>query len=222
MILSGDIYITSNINDVIRIVNTVPNVRVINLAEYNDMELDPRYFIPGTILLPPVEALIAEVDGDEDTYNNIYYEYLRLPHIQEYMASIIAYLYKGGRLLLYYPDSEYNNTLSKLMYFILKIYGIGMGRVEEGRVLSEHFYDISLEYFQLDLIFFYTSGIISWKEYLYLYPAELVIPIYIMNILLHMVQPYGNSFEEKIEVIQRMRLSLKSNKDVINPIQSIN
>ena len=71
MILKGSIFITTDINNVINTINMLPDVRIINLAEYNEMELDPRYFVPGTVLLPPVEALIAEVDGDEDKYNHI-------------------------------------------------------------------------------------------------------------------------------------------------------
>lgn len=221
MILKGSIFITTDINNVINTINMLPDVRIINLAEYNEMELDPRYFVPGTVLLPPVEALIAEVDGDEDKYNHIYYEYLKLPHIQEYMASIIAFLYMGGKLLLYYPDSEYNNTLNKLIYFIMNIYGIGIGIVgENGEIISGYCYNADLEYFQLDLIFFYT-GIISWKDYLYLYPSNLVIPMHILNILMNQIRPYGDNLEEKINVIQRIRFSLNNNKDLINPIQAL-
>ena len=220
MILKGNILITTDSNILLETLNMRPDVRIINLDESHELKIDPRCYIPGSILLPPVEATIAEVDGNEAKYDCIYFNHLSSDYVREYMASIIAFLYAGGKLLLYYPNSEYNNTLKKLVYFIMNIYGIHIGIIGDPNE-SVCFFDENAEYIQLDLIYFYT-GIIGWKEYLYCYPIGLVIPDFIMNILLNQIKPYGETFEQKLEVIQKLRIGLKNNKNMINPIQSIN
>lgn len=219
MILSGNIYITTNLNTVLEAYN-MNTSRIIDLDESNNLGLDPRYRIPGTILLPPPEAIVAEIDGDEQKYDYIYSLYLSSDAVQEYMASIIAYLYRGGKLLLYFPDSDYNNTLKKLIYFIFNIYGIHIGLVGDNGTEGSCFFDADKEFFQIDLMFIYTN-IIGWKEYLYLYPVNLIIPTNILNILLNQINPYGETYEEKLNVIQRIRIGLKNNKNMICPIESI-
>ena len=219
MILKGNILISTDKNIILETLHMRPDVKIISLDEDNTIGLDSGNFIPGTILLPPVEAIMAEVDGNEQKYDMIYSNHLLSEPVKEYMSSIIAFLYRGGKLLLYFPDMEYNNTMKKMLFFIMVIYGIHIGIIGDQNLDNATcYYDANLENIQLDMIFYYTN-IIDWREYLYNYPPNCPITDQIMNILLAQINPYGKTFNEKLEVINRLRTGIKKNPNLINPIQ---
>lgn len=219
MILKGNILITADKNIIYQTLNTMPDVRIINLAEEDNLGIDPRCYVSGTILLPPIDALIAEIDGDEQKYDMIYYNHLVSPIIQEYMSSIIAFLYKGGKLLLYFPNDEYNNTMIKLLYNIMMIYGIHIGILGDPNYDNAScYFDANLEWYQLDLIYFYT-GIMNWQEYLYYYPLNCPINDNMLNLLMNHIKPYGDTYQQKLDVIQRLRVRIKEKPNLINPIR---
>lgn len=114
---------------------------------------------------------------------------------------------------------EYNNTMKKMLFFIMVIYGIHIGIIGDQNLDNATcYYDANLENIQLDMIFYYTN-IIDWREYLYNYPPNCPITDQIMNILLAQINPYGKTFNEKLEVINRLRIGIKKNPNLINPIQ---
>ena len=220
MDLIGNIYITSDKNILFETMNMRPDVKIISLDENNELGIDPNRFVSGSILLPPVEAVIAEVDGNEQKYDMIYSAHIFSDPVKDYMSSIIAFMYLGGELLLYYPDSDYNNTLKKMLYFILSTYGIHIGIINDPNPDNRVCYlDNRYEGLCLDLIYYYTR-IIDWREYLYQYPLNLPINDSIMNILMYQIQPFGDTYEEKLEVINRLRKIVKKNPKIIVPITS--
>ena len=221
MILKGNILLTTDKNIIMETLHMRPDIKLISLDEDNELGLDPSVVIPGTILLPPPGAIVAEVDGDEQKYNMIYSAHLLSEPVKEYMSSILAFLYKGGKLLLYYPDSDYNNTVKSMLFFILINYGIHVGIIGDPNPdnASCHF-DANLENIQLDLIYYYTN-IMDWREYLYNYPPTFPLSDQILNILLVQIKPYGKTLKEKLEVINRLRVGIKRNPNLINPIQSM-
>lgn len=219
MILKGNIYITTDENIIREAIYNRPDVKVISLTEEGQLkDIDPRCYVSGTILLPPLDAIIAEIDGDEQKYDMIYFAHMSSPSVKEYMSSIIAFLYKGGKLLLYFPSENYNNTLKKMLYFILIQYGIHIGIIGDTNPDNARcYFDANLECLQLDLIYFYT-GIMDWREYLYMYPLNFPISNQILDILMNQIRPYGNTYEERLNVIQRLRVGIKENPNLINPI----
>ncbi len=218
MDLIGNIFITTDKNIVFETMNMRPDVRIISLDEDNTLGIDPKLYISGSILLPPVEAIMAEVDGNEEKYDFIYNVHIKSEPVKEYMSSIIAFTYKGGSLLLYYPDSEYNNTLKKMLYFILINYGIHIGIINDPKPDNQICYlDNRYEGLCLDLMYFYT-GIIDWREYLYQYPLHLPIVDSIMQILLQQIKPYGDSYQEKVDTVLRLRERIKENPKIIVPL----
>ena len=221
MILKGGILITTNKDFVLQTLYNLPDIKIISLSEENDLGIDPRLIISGSILLPPVDAVIAEIDGNEEKYNMIYSAHLSSPVVKEYMSSILAYLYKGGKIVLYYPNTEYNNTMKKMLYFIMVMYGIHIGIINDPDIDNAScYFDANLEYIQLDLIYFYT-GIIDWREYLYYYPINYPISDQIMNILLNQIRPYGRTLNEQLQVIQRLRVGIKEKPDLKSPISLV-
>lgn len=221
MILKGNILITDNKDIILNTLRSTNDIKIISLDEDNILRLDPSVVIPGTILLPPPEAIIAEVDGNEQKYNMIYQAHLLSEPVKEYMSSILAFLYRGGKLLLYYPNSNHNNTMKNMLFFILILYGIHIGIIgDPNQDNTLCYFDANLENIQLDLIFYYTN-IIDWKEYLYNYPVNYQIPNQIMDILIKQINPYGNDLNEKLEVINRLRAGIKKNPYLLNPIHSM-
>lgn len=216
MDLLGDIYITTDKNIVFETMNMRPDVKLISLDEDNELRIDPKYFISGTILLPPVEAIIAEVDGNEQKYDYIYSSHLSSEPVKEYIACLIAFMYKGGSVLLYYPDSDYKNTLTKLLFFIMTIYGIHIGLIGDPNN-GVCYLDGRYEGFCLDIMYYYTR-IIDWREYLYQYPSSLPINDSIMNIILEQMKPYGDTYKEKLDTVLRIRERIKKNPKIIVPI----
>lgn len=216
MDLLGDIYITTDKNIVFETMNMRPDVKLISLDEDNELRIDPKYFISGSILLPPIEAIIAEVDGNEQKYDYIYSTHLSSEPVKEYIACLIAFMYKGGSVLLYYPDSDYKNTLTKLLFFIMSIYGIHIGLIGDPNN-GICYLDGRYEGFCLDIMYYYTR-IIDWREYLYQYPSNLPINDSIMNIILEQMKPYGNTYKEKIDTVLRIRERIKRNPKIIIPI----
>ena len=216
MDLLGDIYITTDKNIVFETINMRPDVKLISLDEDNELGIDPKCFISGSILLPPVEAIIAEVDGNEQKYDFIYSSHLNSDPVKEYIACLIAFMYKGGSVLMYYPDSDYNNTLTKLLFFIMSIYGIHIGLIGDPNN-GVCYLDGRYEGLCLDLIYYYT-GIIDWREYLYQYPSSLSINEGIMNIILEQMRPYGDTYQEKLDTVLRVRERIKKDPKIIIPI----
>ena len=216
MDLLGDIYITTDKNIVFETINMRPDVKLISLDEDNELGIDPKCFISGSILLPPVEARIAEVDGNEQKYDFIYSSHLNSDPVKEYIACLIAFMYKGGSVLMYYPDSDYNNTLTKLLFFIMSIYGIHIGLIGDPNN-GVCYLDGRYEGLCLDLIYYYT-GIIDWREYLYQYPSSLSINEGIMNIILEQMRPYGDTYQEKLDTVLRVRERIKKDPKIIIPI----
>ena len=218
MDLLGNIYITTDKGIVYETLNTRPDIKLVNLDEENKLRIDPNRYIVGSILLPPVEAIIAEVDGDEQKYDFIYNAHISSDIVREYIACLLAFLYRGGSVLMYFPDEDYNNTLKKLLYFILINYGVHIGIIEDQDPNNQICYlDNRYDGLILDLIYFYT-GIIDWREYLFQYPINLPIKESIMDIILNQMKPFGNTYKEKIDTVLRIRERIKKNPKIIVPI----
>ncbi len=167
--LSGTIFITSDFEK-IKSLPVAGGVMVISLDEDNRLsEISPN-IIEGTCLLPPVEAKIAEVDGDMMRYDEIYLSYLYTQ--QDFMSAIVAFLYKGGNMIIYLPE-DYSYTKDKFCEFIFKIYGIHIGDMENHNYdYDKCFYDLKSIPFWLNMMF--KRDIISWLDWTRLMPLDAI------------------------------------------------
>lgn len=219
MLLKGNIYITSNkaIID-----NTDLNLnKVVLLDEEGIIENPPRDFIGGTCLLPPIQARIAEIDGDEEKYDMIYSDYLLQPFQQQFISAIISFLYKGGNLILFLPDFGYNNTIKKLIQHMHIIYGIHIGNIDvQDPVQANCYYDERCTPIWLNLIFM--ADVMTPEEYLYNYPIDAAITTdAVRNKLLDLMKPMGDTIEERMKTIETYRARLKVVPKLIIPIRRI-
>ena len=215
--LTGTIFITDN-EEIIR---TVPlnQVKIISLDE--DGILEGSNFIGGTCLLPPMEAKIAEADGNEQLYDSYYSNHLLLPFQQQFITALIAFLYRGGNLILYLPEIGYCNTTRKLVEHLFRLYGIHPGIIgEQNPQEANCFYDVRCIPIWLNLMI--CANVISAKEYLLKLPVDATInnqKVFIA--LIDQLQPYGQTINEKITTILRYHKLLHRNPNCRLAIQSI-
>jgi hypothetical protein len=198
--------------------NKIINLDEDDIIDYNDS----RNMIGGTCLLPPIEAKIAEVDGDEQKYDMLYTDYLLQPFQQQFISAIIAFLYKGGNLILFLPDFDYTNTTKKLVQIMYQLYGIHIGIIEcEGEpILANCYYDEKCMPIWLNLI--YTAGVISPEEYLVNYPIDAQLNNeHVIGKLLCDLSPMGDTYAERVKTIERFRRNLHKNPKIEIPIRRI-
>jgi hypothetical protein len=215
-ILKGTIYITDNPEV---IYNTPLNVtKIINLDEDGILQ-DNEAFIGGTCLLPPIEAKIAEVDNNEQQYDMFYQSHLLEPYQQQFISALIAYLYRGGNLILFLPDVGYDNTKNKLLYHIWSLYGLHIGIIGDPNPNNSNcYYDDRCTVIWLNMI--YTAKVIDAIEFLFMYPEDAVINNnQVIAELCEELHPLGNSINEKLKTIEHYRRALKKNSRVIMPLK---
>ena len=222
--LKGTIYITSDINVVYNYSVGFQN-KIISLDEDGVLQEDNNNIIGGSCLLPPMLAKIAESDSDEYKYEMLYKEHLLNNFQQGFIGALIAALYKGKNLLLFLPELGYSFTRDKLCQYIFQLYGLNIGILEyENNMIVTKvpcWYDPTAIPIWLNLI--YEARIISAYEYLVNYPidADLRSNSKIVNILLSELKPYGNTIQERINVILELHKNLHKNPNVRLPIHQL-
>lgn len=218
--LKGTIFITNDIN----VVYNFPVGRlskIVSMDEDNTLG-ENKDIIGGLNLLPPMEAKIAESDGNEQMYDVIYQNHLLQPSQQQFIAALIAFMYKGGSLLLFLPEIGYTNTMEKFIQHMFICYGIHVGMIgNPNPQIANCFYDMKCIPIWLNLI--YTSGVIGAEEFLFMYPRDCKInnPA-VIDLLIQQLNPYGQTINDKIKAISRYHQLVHKNPKVQQVLQSIN
>lgn len=215
-ILKGNISITNNIG-VIRemLFSNVENVKFLCLDDEGQLPLNHPNVLGASCLLPPMEALIAEADGDEKLFDSIYFEHFNEPFIFQFTTALIISLYNGMNLVLYYPELD-TNIVPKLRQHFFQRYGIWIGIMGTPDCCK---YDMSCTPMWLDFI--YLQNAMTPMEFLLQYPTKAKIQQNIMDKLLLDLQPYGNSLKEKCDYILSLWNKLKQKPNIKSAIHSI-
>lgn len=191
LILKGDISLTDNIQAVREILySNNPQVKIVTLEEDGMLPLNHPNVLSGACLLPPIDALIAEADGDENLFDSIYFEHFNQPFQFQFIAALMTALYLGTNLILFIPELDTNVPMKLKQHFYLR-YGIDLGIVG----LKPCQYDPKC--IPMWLQFIYVVNGISARELLYYYPVNAVIPPNMMDKLLVELKPYGKSLQDK-------------------------
>ena len=210
-VLKGSISITDNINFINEVLYSMPYTKVISLDENNVISLEHPNVIGGTCLLPPINALIAEADGDESLFDMYYAEHFTTQFVDAFVGALINYLITGGNLIIYYP--ELNSIIaSKLMDMFWKRYGIGMGIVGQ----KEHVYDYSC--IPIWLGYAYSNKVINARDYLLAIPKNVRIPDHILGQLLLDISPLEDNYVDSVDYIYSLVYKFKEKPDLIIPI----
>mgnify|MGYP004604172083 FL=1 len=216
-LLKGVIEVTDNIEYAQKAAFT-PNspARVVMFCDETSskLPLDHPKVIGGSILLPPMEALIAEADGDAVGYDYCYRQYLsNEPSVVAFISAIVIYLYKGG-YMLFYCDNLLGNHIVKFLKVIYDNLGIRFGVV--GNQPSPPMYDVRFTAKWLEVL--YMENQIPVEEYMRLVSENTQIPDYLSNKLLQEVRPYGQDLNEQYQTLSRLIHRYKENPKIIVPI----
>ncbi len=215
---SGRIDITDNLPFVLEVLqNPNPNVVVINLDEDNQQLKSSQNVLGGTELLPPPEALMAEIDGDEQMYDYIYSLHFTDPFVIQYVTALIAALYQGKSLLMYYPtlDPSETKTVPKLVDQFWNNFGIGIGIVNH----NDGVYDYNK--LPLWLRMLYLSRIIDVRTFLSQYPLGCSVESPIMDLLLSDLKPYADDLQNQINYVMQYWAHLKNNPQLKIPFHKV-
>jgi hypothetical protein len=206
-ILIGRIDITDNLDFVKEVLmNPDPNTILINLDEFNN-SLNGPYTIQGVELLPPPEAVIAEQESDMEAYDFIYDAWYNQPELNLFVTGLIASLYQGKNILMYYPDLNpaESITIPKMLAIFWNKYGIGIG------TLGVNNGTYRLNCTPLWLAMMYQCGVIGYVEFLVVFPDDAHIQGPEMNRLLLDIRPIGKNIQECVNDILRLQKRLKKN-----------
>ena len=206
-ILIGRIEITDNLGFVKEVLtNPEPGTILINLDEFNN-EISGQFTIQGVELLPPPEAVIAEQESDMEAYDFIYNAWFEQPELKLFVAGLIASLYQGRNILMYFPDLNpaESITIPKLLNIFWNKYGIGIGTLG----LNNCTYRLNCTPLWLNMM--YQCGIIGYIEFLVVFPDDAHIQDPEMMRLLNDIRPIGNNTKECIAEILRYQKRLKKN-----------
>lgn len=215
-IIKGDISITDNLNFINDLLlSPQPNVKIIVLEEETNLPLNHPNVINGSCLLPPIEALIAEADGDKPLFDALYNDYLNTPFVYEFMCAILLALHNGTSIIMYYPVLNSGNVIiQNLLGFIYQKYGIGLGVIGYNRTT------FNPNYIPLwDSAMYMLNGI-SAMEFLYYYPENIRIDDDVINKILIELRLYTTP-EQKDSYIHGLVHKIKENKNLKIALQSV-
>lgn len=212
-ILNGSMDITNNLDFVREMMfSNNPNIRIVSLDEDNILPTDHPLILGGTCLLPPMDALIAEADGDEQLFDNCYGNHFNDPFVTQFVGALIIFLHNGGNIIFFCPELDTNIGKKFLQHFWVR-YGIQIGIID----INQCSFDYSC--IPIWLTFIYMASVIHPFELLYFYPEDAMIPNNIMDKLLMEISPVG-TYEEKVKYILDLRSKLKNNPNTIVPLRS--
>lgn len=211
--LKGTIFITDNLDIIYNAPIGSRLIRIVSLDEDGILD-NMNGVIGGTCLLPPIEAKIAEADGNEQMYDRCYSGHLLLPYQQEFLSALIAFLYKGGDLILFLPELGCNNTATKLIQHLYAMYGIHPGLIgDKNPQVANCYYDAKCSPIWLNMIFI--ANVISAREYLFMYPVDAVITNdAVMCKLIDEMKPFGDSIYDRRNYILRFHKLIHKNPKV--------
>ena len=161
----GSIYLVNDVNFALEC-NYKQGFKVIYVGELN-MNL-PKSFISFGALLPPIEALNAEIDGDMASYAYIYEAYFNSNRVvYEIFASIIVALYSGQNMLIYVEEGDNLSHLNFLLEYMQVTFGITVGTD-----VSPYMYNPMYDSFISMILYTYLDGFITPEQLLYNTPMD--------------------------------------------------
>lgn len=212
--------------NIIRCIPYNKNIIVINLDEDDEYNLNNlKYVMGGTCLLPPMDAMIAEANGDANDYDIIYHNHLYEPFQLEYFSALLAYIYTKGDIIFYYPqdDIECTNTFIKFLEHIYTAYGIHIGYFYPKNRSELFFIDVRRYGFILDQLFM--VGVINVYCYLFEKDINDIIPRQVIDKVVHDFNPYEDTYADAVEHIRNYRLLIhkksNQNKLIVDPLKNL-
>ncbi len=164
----------------------------------------PNHTQKGTLLLPPPISNTYLIDGLEEEFIQSYDYYLDTSDaVQDYIASILFYLYLGGNIIIYVPNMDNDVIwLNRLMLYFLSRYGITIGTPNCG-------FGYDINYDPIIMKIFYSRGLVDIIQYLNSVPEPYPDPMLANKIYsdIQAIMPIGSNplqtYQQIVTNIQR-------------------
>ena len=101
------------------------NVKILYIGEAIKSNDLPQGFIPFSILLPPFEALQAEIDNNMQLYERIYTQHLLSKDCVDAFATIVTVIWAGKDVVLLVE----NGQVLQHMSFLIRFFIINLGLI---------------------------------------------------------------------------------------------
>lgn len=165
----GSINWTSDINQLA----SRPDVTVLVLGEY-DIQLPPMIdYMTASILLPPCEATMLQLDGYLKEFEINYVQYLNSPELREYLSILFTGLLNGNKFVIYIGHDELELPFFSIMLnFFASYYGIIVGNM--ANIQFSHNYNNPNA---INVLMEYSR--VTPETYLMYYPLNTPIPEYL-------------------------------------------
>lgn len=158
--IKGTLYFSSNVEATINAMRT--GYKVISLTEDEGISGS----LKGTILLPPYQAVMAEMDNNFIGFQNEYTIHLMKKESDFFISMIVMALFRGENIIIFIPKDE-----SKLMFVeglighLSSYFGIF-----PGSEVRPFYYDISFN--PIILSKFYIYDLIPKEDFILWYPPQ--------------------------------------------------
>lgn len=184
--LKGTMYVMSDINLAIQ---ASMNSKVLYIGELNQ-NLPPS-FIECSVLLPPYEALNAEIDGDMQMYDSIYNQYLTFSYQCFGMfATILVALKNGINITLYIEGGNELSHGKYILNYIQNTFGITVGNE-----VIPFSYNPLLNWQTASILYTYMDGFISEDEFLMYTPdLNIISALELNHPFIHPIQKLATKF----------------------------
>jgi hypothetical protein len=136
-----------------------------------------------SILIPPTEMLMAWADGDPYILNSEYPMYLRTQTPDDMIVALIALLTQKN-VIIYIPQDEFNIFGRMLLDHIYFTYGI---------VCNTPTTKFSMDTTKIPFLIskFYLIDAMSAEDYIAAYPANALLPEFVINKLASDIHPFS-------------------------------
>ena len=168
------------------------------------------------ILCPPVELFMSYTDGDQAALNVGYPQYLSTKDCDDFIVALIAALTRKN-IIIYIPKDEYNIFGAILLNHIYYTYGIVVNSPTSQFYFNQHKIPFIISKFLL-------LDVMDAQTYLDLYPAQYMLPDFVINKLAEDIHPfeYPATFEQYREYFNKLNAAKIQNKPKIQMLEDIN
>lgn len=201
-IINGTIYLTNDPNAAFGSLSQ--NVKCLIISGEIEVNPNDNRVIVGSILLPPPEAKMAEIDGDAEQFFRIYSEYLLSDMPSDFISVLLGYLHNGGNVIILVQCDINEPWVVNLINHLMMYYGLSAGIIGTDVQFQ---YDVNFNDSNNNIL--YAAGMISSGEYLVNTKLD-VYPDFIYNKLItDIAMEYGDIGMD----LNTLKSFMKKNKD---------
>lgn len=201
--INGSIYLISDLNNI----NYLNNTKLVFIGEPSPSLVQQYNGVVGSILLPPYQSLDHRLNNNIQAFNYEYFNYLSTKEPMSFIAAIVKALCNGINLLVYSNKDELDLYFQSFNIFMSSNFGINIGTP-----YNKFYYNQNFNSNILSLL--YEFDFITYKEFMELYPANIVILDNIIQKMMIDNQVYGNVSEWR-DHFYNIKESTKRNNNVL-------